>query len=43
MRHEREEDPKPPQNLFDHLMTRVRGYWVGLSVPFSTALSSAQN
>ena len=26
MRHGREEDPKPPQNLFDQVMARVRGY-----------------
>ena len=26
MRHGREEDPKPPPNLFDHVMARVRGY-----------------
>ena len=25
-RHGREEDPKPPPNLFDHVMARVRGY-----------------
>ena len=42
-RHGREEDPTPPPNLFDHVMARVRGYKVGLSVPFSTSLSSAQN
>jgi len=24
-RHGREEEPKPPPNLFDHLMARVRG------------------
>jgi hypothetical protein len=26
MRHGREEDPKPPPNLFDHVMAGVRGY-----------------
>ena len=26
MRHGREETPKPPPNLFDHVMARVRGY-----------------
>jgi hypothetical protein len=25
-RHGREEAPKPPPNLFDHVMARVRGY-----------------
>src|SRR6202040_2604542 len=26
LRHGREEDPKLPPNLFDHVMARVRGY-----------------
>ena len=42
-RHGREEDPRPPPNLFDHVMERVRGYSSAERSVLHVALFSAKS